>query len=539
MRLTKNEINRILETLPVGFYAKTKINVECIEGLQSYYDESSEKIVVGVDTINLGLKKVSEDFDTSVAVRTVFYHEVSHLILTPYTLIKNASYYSRELLNRIYLITKQHIEENIAFDLINIAEDERIESALRNYYINTDFRWFVTQQYSGDPLIDPKDIFYAAVRFRIGSENILKAVSDLVIKYKKFTRNNSSIACEDNWYSIGDYMADIANLYALCIAESENQKKDNQNNNIEYNKDISNPQEDRQSEQTEPDESQSNIYNNKDNKLNNDQNDTSSVENDEANNGDGHGSGRKYSELNSEEQLSPEDAEKLFSDIFDGLKNTKMINEFRRIFKQFKTRGNVGGHTNAYSGVINPRNIGNKDYKYFTRTNTENNGGAGKLHLNLWIDCSGSYSSNEKVTNQIIKALEIVERENRVFSFDVMDINMGVHIHDKNNRYIRTGGGNYLSYEMHEKFITMQKPDARNYNIVLYDGMAYRSGEHKLFSAWNHDNVYIISDTDNEKPIRANCKKAKTLFVHQYYDKTYARILEEKIYNILRAGFGA
>ena len=62
MILTKNEINRILETLPVGYYAKTKINVECVDGSQSYYDESAEKIVVGVDTINMGLKNVSEDF---------------------------------------------------------------------------------------------------------------------------------------------------------------------------------------------------------------------------------------------------------------------------------------------------------------------------------------------------------------------------------------------------------------------------------------------------------------------------------------------
>lgn len=523
MVLTKNEINRILETLPVGFYAKTKINVECVDGSQSYYDESAEKIVVGVDTINMGLAKVAEDFDTEVAVRTVFYHEVSHLILTPYVLVKSPSYYSRDLANRIFAHAGHSLSENDAFSLINITEDERIESALRNYYMNTNFRWFVTQQYSGEPLVEPKDIFYAALRFRIGSEDILKAVSELIIKYKKFTRDNGTFLDEQGWHYVTDYIADIANLYIMCITESEKQKKDNQDSDTKDNKDSSETQDNNHPEQPKADKSHDD---------DNDSNDSSDDSDERIN-------GCEYSKCNSEEQLTDEDAENLFSAVFDGLKNAAMINEFRRIFKQFKTRGNVGGHTNAYSGVINPRNAGRSDYRYFTRTNTENNGGAGKLHLNLWIDCSGSYSSNQYVTNQIIKALEIVERENRVFSFDVMDINMGVHVHDKNNRYIRTEGGNYLSYEMDAKFKAMQKPDARNYNIVLYDGMAYQSGEQKLFGAWNHDNVYIISDTDNEKPIRANCKKAKTLFVSWGCGKSYAQILEEKIYNILRVGFGA
>ena len=534
MVLTKNEINRILETLPVGFYAKTKINVECADGSMSYFDESAEKIVVGVDTINLGLKKVANGFDTTIAVRTVFYHEISHLILTPHAMTLHPEYYAGELVGKIRRYTNKELTTKEAFDLINITEDERIESALRNYYMNTNFRWFVTQQYSGEPLVEPKDIFYAALRFRIGSESILKAVSELIIKYKKFTRDNWNIMTEGGWLDLGAYITDIAHLYEMCVRESEEQKKDNQNK-----KDDS---DNNQSEKLKSDENQNGTGNSAG--KNDEQSDEEPEETaapDKASNEPGcqDGNGDRPTEFDPAEQLDYEDAEQLFAKAFDSLRNNEMINEFRRIFKQFKTRGNVGGHTNAYSGVINPRNAARSDYRYFTRTNTENNGGAGKLHLNLWIDCSGSYSSNEMVTNQIIKALEIVEHENKIFSFDVMDINQGVHVHEKNKRYIETHGGNYLTYEMDTKFKAMQKADARNYNIVLYDGMAYQSGQQKLFGAWNHDNVFIISDSDNEKPIRANCKKAKMLFVHWGCGKSYAQMLEEKIYNILRVGFGA
>ena len=543
MTLTKNEINRILETLPVGFYAKTKINVECVDGSQSYYDESAEKIVVGVDTINMGLAKVADDFDTAVAVRTVFYHEVSHLILTPISLIKNPRYYSSMLADKIAYYLNISLSSQEAFDLINIVEDERIESALRNFYLNTNFRWFVTQQYNGQPFVTAQDIFYAAVRFRMGDEKILKAVSDLIIKFKWFTRDSYVINRDNNRIEISEYIADIAKLYVMCVQknnENQQQKNNSTNNNKEQNKNNTNQQQ-KENNMSEP---------SSENQCNDSQTDDGSDVDDEIEDISEDDAENKSNNINQDnpdnmdnchpdEAMSSDEIIELAAKIFDKFQNFEMTNEFRRIFKQFKTRGNVGGHTNAYSGVIDPRNAARKDYRYFTRINTENNGGAGKLHLNLWIDCSGSYSSNELITNQIIKALEIVERENKIFTFDVMDINDGVNIHPKNKRYIKASGGNCLCEAMDTTFKAMQKPDARNYNIVLYDGIAYRSGEQKMFSAWNHDNVFIISDTDNERPIKANCKKAKTMFVHWSCGKSYATLLGEKIYSILRVGFGA
>ena len=570
MKLTQNEVNQILKILPIGYYAKTGINVECSSGNKCYFDNSNDKIVIGYDIVNLALEKVPEDFNPEVAVRTILYHEVSHLILSSKVMVADAKHYAGIMVDHLFNhnIT---ISNQEAFDLINIFEDERIETIFKTYYMLTDFKWFVKSVNGTQKPTDARQYFYSVVRFRnCENTSILQMVEDLIIKYKWITRDKSSIYTSDGgWIYIKNYVKDIAELYIACTKEFNNNQKEDDNpnsssenkpedSNIEINEVNNNqnnvnelqPKSEDEEEKTKSDNNSSPSEEDKpkDKEEEAESNNDSSTpeeddesgetedieESDNAQSEDG-GTGEDYSPI-----LSNEELDQLFTNTFCGKINSKMIDEFRRIFKQFKTRGNVGGHTNAYSGVINPRNIVNNDYKYFTRTNTDNNGGAGKLHLNLWIDCSGSYQSNEAVTNQIIKALEIIERENKIFSFDVIEINCGVIIKNKNDRYINANGGNTLSSKYFEAFRKMQRPDARNYNIVLYDGQAwYSKSELSNFKAWDHDNVFIIADECNAKYIKTKCKSAKTLFVNYWASKSYAEILEEKIYNILRVAFGA
>lgn len=546
MKLTQNEVNQILKTLPIGYYAKTGINVECSSGNKCYFDDSHDKIVIGYDIVNLALEKVPEDFNSEVAVRTILYHEVSHLILSPKVMVIDAKRYAGIMADYLFKYNIK-ISNQEAFDLINIFEDERIETIFKAYYMLTDFKWFVKSVNGTQKPTDIEQYFYSVVRFRdCENTSILQMVEDLIIKYKWMTRNKSSIynSIDGSCLYVTNYVQDIAELYIACNKEfNNNQKEDDNSNSSSENKseDLNNEVSNNQSNVNElhpesKDEEETESSNNSSTPEEDDESDEpeNTEESDSAQSEDG-GTGEDYSPI-----LSNEELDQLFTSTFRGKINNKMIDEFRRIFKQFKTRGNVGGHTNAYSGVINPRNIGNNDYKYFTRTNTENNGGAGKLHLNLWIDCSGSYRSNEEVTNQIIKALEIIERENKIFSFDVIEINSGVVIKNKNDRYINANGGNTLSPKYFEAFRKMQKADSRNFNIVLYDGQAwYNKSELSNFKAWNHDNVFIIADECNAQHIKTKCKSAKTLFVNYWDSKSYAEILEEKIYNILRVAFGA
>jgi len=545
MQLNKNEVNQILKTLPIGYYAKTGVDVECADGDACYFDNHSDKIVIGYDIVNHALATVDDSFDPEVAVRTILYHEVSHLILSPRYYIENTKYFT----NIFASYVAEHIFINLShpecLDLINIFEDERIESVLKNYYLRTNFKWFVKTQYHGQKPHDVRELFYYAVRYRIcDDKNILDMVSSAIAEFKGFSREVSYIPEEDK--TLANYISAIANIYVACYklmmkmsAEKNNQnaQNDEQDESDEQNNETSNVAQSMASEQgdDEDGENESTTVIDCGEKTPDDDKQTecdgSTVE----------GVG-EAPQSGDNETLDNESIDRLFERVFCATRNDAMATEFRRIFKQFKTRGNVGGHVNAYSGVINPRNIGNSDYKYFTRTNTENNGGAGKLHLNLWIDCSGSYTKNVVVTNQIIKALEIVERENKIFSFDVIEINWGVVVHDKNNRYITAGGGNKLDYEYFDAFRRMQKADARNYNIVLYDGVAWwNTNEVSNFKAWNHNNVFIIADEDNAKYIKTKCKAAKTLFVTSgmLWNKSYATMLSEKIYDILRIAFGA
>lgn len=548
MYLNKNEVNQILRTLPIGYYAKTGIAVECVDGCVCYFDNHSDKIVIGYELINSALKKVDDDFNSEVAVRTILYHEVSHMIMSPIYYIENSKYYCcrfQRVINEALHIVLSDAE---CHDLINIFEDERIESVLKNYYLRTDFKWFVKTQYDGSKPTDVRSIFYYAVRYRIcDDQNILNMISAIIATYKTITRNHCY--ADESGKGLDEYFEDIAKVYIACYRLNEksndeesnqNEQGDEQNENDETNNESSNNAQPMANDN--PDESDESDDDNESEETSNDESENEKSDDDEFdNNNNVEGDGEQSQNVD-DEALDNEVIDKLFEKAFCVTRNDAMSNEFRRIFKQFKTRGNVGGHTNAYSGVINPRNIGNKDYKYFTRTNTENNGGAGKLHLNLWIDCSGSYSRNVEVTNQIIKSLEMVEKENKIFTFDVIEINWDVIVHDKSNRYIEASGGNKLSYEYFETFRHMQKPDARNYNIVLYDGVAwYHRDELSNFKAWNHDNVFIISDEDNAKHIKTKCKSAKTLFVTRQmsWEKSYATLLSEKIYDILKIAFGA
>ena len=115
MEISFGRVKEIAQSLPIGFYAKEKISLDLDEkGTTSYYAPLENKIVIAYDTVCKALHKLENDDYTETAIRSILYHEVSHVLLTP----KSMS----------------------VTDIINIFEDERIESVLSNYYYNVDFK---------------------------------------------------------------------------------------------------------------------------------------------------------------------------------------------------------------------------------------------------------------------------------------------------------------------------------------------------------------------------------------------------------------
>ena len=96
----------------------------------------------------------------------MLYHEVSHAILTP----------------------GEHLRPT---DIINIFEDERIESVLRHYYHGVNFRKQLYDGYGGHApkAKDSIGAFFNAVRFGLGTGKVQKAVNELLKEYAEMNRS--------------------------------------------------------------------------------------------------------------------------------------------------------------------------------------------------------------------------------------------------------------------------------------------------------------------------------------------------------------
>ena len=96
MRMTDEQIIEILETLPINYYTKSNDKVTQV------YDRANSSTYIDMvkNEITIGLR-VFDKFDVvdESIVRAVFYHEVSHAILTKMDLLRQNKYTS-QLVNK-------------------------------------------------------------------------------------------------------------------------------------------------------------------------------------------------------------------------------------------------------------------------------------------------------------------------------------------------------------------------------------------------------------------------------------------------------
>lgn len=98
---------------------------------------------------------------------------------------------------------------------------------------------------------------------------------------------------------------------------------------------------------------------------------------------------------------------------------------------------------NTYSGVFDPRSVIRDDYKWFVQQNRQGNVKQfSKIKLNLFIDNSGSFHSNETIVNQLLFALKKLEQQEPNFTFDLITMNTRFELKKKNKRELHCGGGN-------------------------------------------------------------------------------------------------
>lgn len=509
MEISFAKCESILNTLPIGYYAGRRVQTSLEEDVQySCYSPMEDKIIISYPQLNKALEKMPEGGDVESRVRAMIYHEVSHAILTPEYIIKWCSGDEEQL------------------NVINIFEDERIESVLRNYYLNVDFRQQIYDICGGPK--EPQDsigAFFNAVRFGVAPEHYLKEINELIQQYSNMHRNSDD-------HTAYHYVWDVWTLYKRMRSDfktnPENYKPQNASGEGQG--------------ATQP-------------------NDLKGSPQDTENNGDGQpqmgqfGEGSESDEQKNtmaqiigdadrELQKELKDIQNMFASGFDIESRLKQgqreqLHELQKtaetIIGNFNKKNSGGSGVNAYSGVFNPRAVVRKDYRYFERAMAiQGNNKFGTCHLNLFIDCSGSFQPSEALINGVLTVLSEIERKNRNFSLDVVFCGEGVYkCKNVRERNIKCSGGNDLPDDMKDVFMKLQKQNTYNYNIVLFDGDAFsdywandkKSRCTRVFSTFDYKATTLITDSDNTKYMgRDGFHTAKVVVTDQYTDELIQHI---------------
>ena len=494
MKISFNEMDKIVRTLPIGYYAKKRIPTKLNHCETSYFDLVSKTITVSYEGVSIALEKVPEEHKET-AIRSSLYHEVSHAILSGTKIFTDPTFgWCRGKVTPEF----------------NIFEDERIETRFLNEFLDVDFlsnRYWINGLDPADPIqpaTDPMGAFYNLVRFHYGTEEWLERVQEILDKYMEL-----SVATEDSdEWEWSYYYREVEDLYTDFAKQF-----------------TSNPEE----------------YNN-----NASGGFTTDMQGELSNDGEGaSGEGEPTDEKGEKANSNSKETEpggrsggagELFSNLYGKLvekytADPKTVAQIESILANFNKKNGGGSAIYSYSGRINPRQMARDEYKIFERKSSiRGSNSYGSLHLNLFIDVSGSFYSNEEPVNKLLSCLQDLERKYSYFSFDLVKCGNGEILADKNNRFIKTGGGNYLDNDVVKYFRDLQKPQTQNCNIMLFDGDC--DPEKGVFTKLDKSNLTIIAESDNARYLR-KMEKARVI----YQNDDYSNALTDNVVKAIAKAF--
>ena len=498
------EIENILKTLPVGYYIGRNVPLKLTNENGSYYVPMDDEAYISYPMLNNVMTKIESklnDENIERLTRTLTYHEISHAFITPKSLSMN--------------------------NIVNVFEDERIESMCRNYYKGVDFKelLMLVNDWDGktEPAHDtPFSVWYSLVRYHLGKPRFLIKVAALLKKYRKLHRFS-------NYWSYYNYKDEIMALYREVEED--------------FLKDELEKQRKAEEEAKAADEEEQ--QNDNRGMSMNAGDDNAAEESDEMNEtefntvGQSEVSPEELREKQLEEQLnemSDEELQELFENITRAAdKEVKKLFENSQVYvnpgvqerlaniilaNKKVTKSNASA-INAYSGVFDPRSVIRDDYKWFVQQNRQGNVKQfSKIKLNLFIDNSGSFCSNETIVNQLLFALKKLEQQEPNFTFDLITMNTKFVLKKKNERELHCDGGNDIPAYAEGIIKKVQDRQSMNYNIVLFDGDALsdstegRSG--KQFKRFNIPNTVMILEDSNREYAETYCKGIKRIYTRRY-----------------------
>ena len=471
MVYSKTEVEKVIKTLPISYYAFKEMSVRLTDEDRTYINLATYAINISYPMIRKAMEDAERkdiEMDAESVCRALLYHEVSHALLTPMDMKNNPAYY-------------------------NIFEDERIETVLYNYYINVDFKANVKHICGWDKPHEPRnadEAFFQTVRFRYGKPEHLKRVKQIIERYSTINTSRSHATSE----ALSNYEKSIKALYEDIVKDFEEEEKE---------KEKKEEEEEEKGEERTTDECSSSedkyvargIVQNAVDRINS-----------------GFGVGEAVSTFSREKQA----IQKKFANGY--------YDYFYPLFYSYNKRSSGGSAFQAYSGVLNPRNAARDDYRYFDRMAQEKgNNRYGSMNLNLFIDTSGSFCRHQPQVNGLLEALERLENRFKFFTFELITCNVGEQLKRHDERRISCVGGNWLDESIVPIWRKVQKLNTPNYNIVLFDGDAY-TDPHIIDTAaapmtvFDYSNVTLITDPSNEDEAK-KCRRAKIVISNNYTEE--------------------
>lgn len=585
------EVQEIAKILPTGFYLGERIDFEVVEGLPaSYFDPMQFIIKISYDQIAPYLNPNSIEDD----IRCLLYHEVSHAMLTPRDGVQNVDYglfstalradytvwYSKRqsdykqkngVTNDVAYneITKQYWNPLKQYwrDMVNIFEDQRIETINKDVFMRVDFPSFVKKindydSIQGTPPQNVQELFYHVVRFNDLEPDLVKKAYQII--YKFYTVN----AVQTN--AVPRYCAAMFDLACDCL-DRFNQKYANMANQIQQA--MNALQQQGQGKPQEGEQAEGNQGNQQQGDKQNGQSQNQSGENSEQENSvdnttmqvggtpthnqdqshDNNHTGNMTIEQMQQalDTMSEEELEQLKDEVLNELsKQTGMspeeimaqmraqaikevLGQFdcakgfnqsaeRIILRMLRRKSIEAKSVAGYSGRINPKNIHKpgrvENYRWFDKANPNGiNATAGKFRINFFCDNSGSYFPNLNTTNSIIRCMYNLARKYPAFDFDLVTNGNFPVLRTKANMGIECNEGTYLPDSIFGIYNRLQKPGQTTWNIVLFDGgLIGPKEDFKNYGVFNHHNVIMICDKDDQQHIEKYCPNAHKIFTNKY-----------------------
>lgn len=498
----------VLKTLPVGYYLGHRVSAKLDPtGDDTYIDMDTESITISYNNIATMLKNASDDIDRESVIRGLFYHEISHALLTwrPTAIKYVMECFDRQLLKEVkkQLSSKPEIKaQQIAYlkenfhDIMNIFEDERIETMCKTYYMNVDFKrnLFLINGIDPAELVndnDPIKRFYVVVRYRVGKPEFIEIRDSIIMRFARYTFAKV-LAPNDE---LREYFQSVLGLFVKIM-------KDNPKKNSMQSARSNQPDQDSNKASSE------NMTGNTAQKALSDSQINQMLDNFNMQNTDPGLNDKALKTI----------AQKLSTNIYAAQVKAQLEKILTEALNKNKNRASS---SLAYAGRIDPRSTASKDYRWFTKKTTH---GAtkhfDKVHFNLFCDNSGSFTGSRAKMNSLICALKNIESNNPDFSVTVIHCANGITIPDQANPYLDCNGGSCLPETANEIYKSVQKPNTTNINLVVFDGRMYIPYDERgkaNFAAFNHPNCIVISDDDNEDVFKTYAPQARSTFITDKY----------------------